>query len=32
VLGEESTRRRINPGRAMMLGTSFLTPQSAPVA
>jgi amino acid transporter len=25
VLGEESTRRKINPGRAMMLGTGFLT-------
>jgi amino acid transporter len=25
VLGEESTKRRINPGRAMMLGTGFLT-------
>jgi amino acid transporter len=24
-LGEESTRRRINPGRAMMMGTAFLT-------
>jgi len=24
-LGEESTRRRINPGRAMMMGTTFLT-------
>jgi amino acid transporter len=25
VLGEESTRRQINPGRAMLLGTGFLT-------
>jgi amino acid transporter len=25
VLGEESTRRNINPGRAMLLGTAFLT-------
>jgi amino acid transporter len=25
VLGEESTRRNINPGRAMLLGTGFLT-------
>ncbi|HXY42912.1 MAG TPA: APC family permease [Acidimicrobiales bacterium] len=25
VLGEESTRREINPGRAMLLGTGFLT-------
>jgi amino acid transporter len=25
VLGEESTKRKINPGRAMMLGTGFLT-------
>ena len=24
-LGEESTKRKINPGRAMMLGTGFLT-------
>lgn len=32
MLDEESTRRRINPGRAMMLGTGFLTPQSAPAA
>jgi amino acid transporter len=24
-LGEESTRRKINPGRAMMMGTGFLT-------
>lgn len=25
VLGEESTKRKINPGRAMMMGTLFLT-------
>ncbi len=25
VLGEESTRRNVNPGRAMLLGTGFLT-------
>jgi amino acid transporter len=25
VLGEESTRRNVNPGRAMLLGTAFLT-------
>jgi amino acid transporter len=25
VLGEESTRRTVNPGRAMLLGTGFLT-------
>ena len=25
VLGEESTRRNVNPGRAMLMGTAFLT-------